>query len=405
MKPFQRKWAAFVLVGVVVFLRMPVGQAQDSREALISGAQEQKSKNLQPEVQDRVELFIQNMVNGGWFFSPTPRGLYPYIESVYPSGGLALGLGYRKFFGDYSFAELRGLYSFANDKRFEFRVVSPNHAGGRLDFDATAGWMNATQIPYYGLGSTTTRDNETNFQLQQAYYRGGVTVRPIHWFHVRAASGYENIVEEEGTGDTPTVSDKFNSTTAPGLGVSPAYVHSEAAAALVWAPAEGYARRGGDLRYTYHFYNNTSGNLDNFQLSRAEFVEHIPFLRETWVLSLRARLEGVHGSDTGVPYYLLPWLGDSSTLRGYGTARFRDRHAMLYSAEWRWIPNRFAMDMALFTDAGMVAPRFADLKFTKLKYDYGVGVRFHGPAVTALRIDVAHSDEGFHLVFSTSAPF
>jgi outer membrane translocation and assembly module TamA len=78
---------------------------------------------------------------------------------------------------------------------------------------------------------------------------------------------------------------------------------------------------------------------------------------------------------------------------------------MLYSGEWRWFPNRFAMDMALFVDAGMVAPRFRDLKFTRMKYDYGVGVRLHGPAVTTLRIDAAHSDEGFHLVFAMSAPF
>ena len=405
MRHMRRKSAALVLVGVLGLLWTPFVRAQESREALISSAQEEKSKNLQPEVQDRVELFIQKMVKGGWFFSPTPRGLYPYFDSVYSGGGLTLGAGYRKFLGDYSFAEFRGLYSVKNYKRFEFRVVSPNHARGRLDFDGAAGWMDATQIGYYGLGPTSTRDDETNFRIQQAYYKGGITVKPIRWFHLRGASGYENIVELEGTGPSPTVGDKFNATTAPGLGVSPAYVHSEAAAALVWAPSEGYARRGGDIRYGYHFYQNTSGNLDNFQMSRGEIVQHIPFLRETWVLSLRARLEGVHGSDVGIPYYLLPWLGNGSTLRGYSTGRWRDRHSMLYSGEWRWFPNRFAMDMALFMDAGMVAPRFRDLKFTQLKYDYGIGVRFHGPAVSALRIDAAHSDEGFHLVFSMSAPF
>jgi len=106
-----------------------------------------------------------------------------------------------------------------------------------------------------------------------------------------------------------------------------------------------------------------------------------------------------------VPYFLLPWLGSGSTLRGYGTGRFRDRHSLLMTGEWRWIPNRFALDMALFADAGTVAPRFQDLSFDKLKYDYGIGVRLHGPAVTALRFDVAHGSEGWHLVISASAPF
>jgi outer membrane translocation and assembly module TamA len=61
--------------------------------------------------------------------------------------------------------------------------------------------------------------------------------------------------------------------------------------------------------------------------------------------------------------------------------------------------------MALFMDAGTVAPRFSDLKFTKLKYDYGVGIRLHGPEITPLRFDVAHSDEGWQFVISSSAPF
>jgi hypothetical protein len=404
MKSWKQKWVALVLVAVVVLLWTSAAGAQESREALISSVQEEKSKKLQPEEQDRIELFIKKMVEGGWFFSPTPRGLYPYFDSVYSGGGLTLGAGYRKFWGDYSFAELRGLYSLKNYKRGEFRVVTPGHARGRLDFDGTAGWMDATQIGYFGLGPKSHKDAETNFRIQEAYFRGGVTVKPVPWFHLRAATGYENFVELAGTGVTPTVGDKFNSKTAPGLGVSPDYIHSEASAALVWAPAEGYARRGGAIRYTYHFYNNKGGNLDNFQLSREELVQHIPFLRETWVLSLRGRLESVHGSGT-VPYYLLPWLGNGSTLRGYSTGRFRDRDSMLYSAEWRWFPNRFAMDMALFSDAGTVAPRFKDLKFSQLKYDYGIGIRFHGPAVTALRVDVAYGSEGLRFIFSTSSPF
>jgi outer membrane translocation and assembly module TamA len=61
--------------------------------------------------------------------------------------------------------------------------------------------------------------------------------------------------------------------------------------------------------------------------------------------------------------------------------------------------------MALFFDAGTVAPRFKDLSADDLRYDYGIGVRFHGPAVTALRLDLARSDEGWKLVIAASAPF
>jgi hypothetical protein len=379
--------------------------SQETRAESIAKKQEEKSKNLQHEQPDKVEQFIKTMQQNGWFLSANPRGFYPYFDSVYSGGGLTLGAGYRGFYGDYAFAEVRGLYSFKNYKRIEFRTVSPNHSGGRLDLEATAGWMDATQIPYYGLGPDSPKSGESNFRIQETYAKAGFTVKPVRWFHLRAVSGYDGYSEKSGTGESPSIEELYGPATAPGLGVSPAYVHTEASAGIVWTPSELYARRGGVYRYSFHDYRNVAGNLDSFQMTRGELVQHIPFLRETWVLSLRGRLESVYGKDALVPYFLLPWLGSGSTLRGYGTGRFRDRHSLLMTGEWRWIPNRFGLDMALFYDAGMVAPRVRDFSLSGLKHDYGIGLRLHGPAVTAFRFDVAHGSEGWHLIFSVSSPF
>jgi len=405
MRLLKRRWMAISLIGAVhLCLWTSHAGAQESRAGVIASQQEEKSKRLQPEEPDKVEQIIHKMTAGGWFFSATPRGFYPYFDSVYSGGGFTLGAGYRKYYGDYTFAEVRGLYSFKNYKRIEFRTASPNLIWERLDADATVGFMDATQIPYYGLG-LTDREGETNFRLQETYARGGVTLKPVRWFHLRGSSGYDRFDEKEGTGSSPTVEELYDQTTAPGLNVSPAYVHTEISAAIVTAPATGYARRGGIYRYTLNDYQNISGGLESFQVTRAEAVQHIPVFRETWVLSLRGRMESAHGPVDGIPYYLFPWLGSGSSLRGYGTGRFRDKHSLLMSGEWRWIPNRFFLDMALFMDAGTVAPRFKDLKLSKLKYDYGIGIRFHGPEVTPLRFDVAHGDEGWHFVISSSAAF
>jgi outer membrane translocation and assembly module TamA len=63
------------------------------------------------------------------------------------------------------------------------------------------------------------------------------------------------------------------------------------------------------------------------------------------------------------------------------------------------------MDMAIFYDAGKVTSRREDLNFDGLKQNFGVGVRFHGPLTTPLRIDVARGSEGVNVVFSGAAPF
>ena len=110
-------------------------------------------------------------------------------------------------------------------------------------------------------------------------------------------------------------------------------------------------------------------------------------------------------TDDVVPYFLLPQLGSGRTLRGYPTGRFRDRHSLLTSAEFRWIPNRLGLDMALFYDAGKVTSRREDLDLDGLKSDYGIGARFHGPTTTVLRIEGARGSDGWRLVFATSAAF
>ena len=75
----------------------------------------------------------------------------------------------------------------------------------------------------------------------------------------------------------------------------------------------------------------------------------------------------------------MPSLGGGSVLRGYSTGRFRDRHALITTAEWRWFPNRTAFDVAFFFDAGTVAARRADLLSERMQTDWGIGGRFHGP--------------------------
>ena len=78
---------------------------------------------------------------------------------------------------------------------------------------------------------------------------------------------------------------------------------------------------------------------------------------------------------------------------------------MLFNGEWRWIPSRLALDMALFFDAGMVAPRIEAIAMESLATSYGIGVRFHGPARTPLRVELARSREGMRIVFAASAAF
>ena len=134
-------------------------------------------------------------------------------------------------------------------------------------------------------------------------------------------------------------------------------------------------------------------------------IQHVPFLRETWVLAFRGRVQTVLNDNDVVPFYLLPSLGSGGTLRAYATDRYRDRHSLLASAEWRWIPNRNFFDMSVFVDAGKVTRDRADLDFRGLRTNWGIGARFHGLDLTALRVELAKGQEGWAFIFAASPPF
>jgi outer membrane protein assembly factor BamA len=110
-------------------------------------------------------------------------------------------------------------------------------------------------------------------------------------------------------------------------------------------------------------------------------------------------------SDTAegheIPFYLMPSLGGSNTLRAFANYRFHDRHLALGNVELR-LAMLAHLDTVMFLDAGNVAARMADLNFDKRSI--GVGLRVHSGRSTFARFDVAHGPEGWRVTLSTNDP-
>ena len=145
--------------------------------------------------------------------------------------------------------------------------------------------------------------------------------------------------------------------------------------------------------------------MNGFNQVDYEGIQHIPVLREAWVVSLHAMAQTTYDkSGQTIPFFMMPSIGGGSDLRAYASWRLRDLNSLYLQAEWRVMVNRF-VDMALFYDAGKVAARRTDLTLGDMKSDYGLGFRWHGPMATPLRIEVTHGHEGFALVFAASEVF
>ena len=390
---------AFLCVTLALVSSTPA-HAQDTREAAIAAEQAKKAqaaKPYEPGAAERWALALQRE------FLLVPSGLYPYFGSVYSGGGFTLGAGYRQFYGDRTHWDVKGLYSFKNYKNVEFSTDSWAHANGKLDLHSRVGWRDAPQVAFYGLGMQSPNER-TNFRLKQTYFGGDVQVRPGYWTVFGGAVTFDQYTLEEGAGNAPSIETIHTPATAPGLGDSPDYVHLAFSGGIDTRPSPGYARHGSLFQVTYHNYADTEETY-SFDRVDAEAVQHIPILRENWVISLHGLMQTTLSDDDVVPYFLLPSLGSGSTLRAYPSGRYRDRHSLLLSGEFRWIPSRLGIDMAFFYDMGKVTPRWDDLSLNGLKSNVGVGVRFHTPFATPLRIELAKGREGMNLVFSGSAAF
>jgi hypothetical protein len=387
--------------GYLLCLGLPVGaqQPSDSREAEIASKQAEKAKTAKPYVPNRVERIIADLRREA---IEAPSGIFPALDSVYSGGGFTLGAGYRQWFADAASWELKGLYSIKNYKLVETGLQTP--VGEHFRVGTRVGWRDAPQAAYYGLGMDTTKADRANYTLQETYVDAWAAFRPKPWLVLDGSVSYEDYPIKSGKGSAPSIETIYNPLTAPGLGAQPTYIHAKGTAGIDWRSAPTYSRTGGFYGATLHNYSDSDDAL-SFQLLDANFIQHIPILRETWVLSFHGQMVTTLGDDDTVPFFLLPSLGSGHSLRAYSSWRFRDRHSLLTQAEFRWIPNRLGMDMGLFYDAGKVASRREDLDFDGLKSDWGVGVRFHALRFSILRIEAARGSEGWNLVFSTSSPF
>ena len=204
-----------LLVPVVAGAQSPPAP-ENSRAAVIANAQAEKAKTLQPYVPSAFERKLLWLKRE---FLEQPSGFYPYFASVYSGGGFTLGAGYRRYYGDRTQWNLRGLYSIKGYKSIEFSTDSVGHGVGRFDWHARAGWMDATQVAFYGL-SIDSPDARTSFRLKEGYVGANMDLRPVPWIVFGAGATYEDYKIEEGLG-YPSIETVHTPATAPGLGAIP----------------------------------------------------------------------------------------------------------------------------------------------------------------------------------------
>ena len=231
---------------------------------------------------------------------------------------------------------------------------------GRFDLHGRFGWRDATQVAYYGLGMTSPEER-ANFRMKQTYVGGDVQVRPGGFTVFGVGITYEDYTLEAGAGSDPSIEEIFTPATAPGSATARRYLHTPFSGGLDWRPSR---RLRAARRPLPGHATTTTPTRRDLQLRSRSTARSCSTCRSCarpgWsrcTASCRPR------STTTTP------CRTSCCRRSAAAARCGPTRAgataiataCCCTGELRWIPNRSALDMAVFYDMGKVASHWDDL--------------------------------------------
>jgi hypothetical protein len=389
----------FAIVLVLTIVAANPAAAQETRAGRLRQAREEKQQALAPYEPGVLETALKTFETGGVPLVTTD-GIYIRLGSLTTGSGFAYGGGYRTSrLGDRE----AGLDLWAGMSRTaywaaEARVRLPRLAGGRALAEGYARRHEYPQEAYFGLGPASRRRDQADYRLAHTVVGWRAGLRPASI--VTIGGGLEYLQPRIGRGtddDLPGLDQLFDDRSAPGVRRQPDFVRSSAFLDVDWRRPLN-ARNGGWYRVEYSRYTDRELGAHTFSRLDVDFRQFVSFLAERRVLMGRVLAStSDQGSGQSVPFYLMPTLGGHDSLRGFRPYRFRGPHALLVQGEYRF-EIWSGLDGALFTDAGKVAMRRADLDFTRLESDYGFGFRFNTDNGIVARVDAAFgSRDGRHL--------
>ena len=372
--------------------------AQTSRADELRARREEKARELAAGKRNKIEAFLYSIENDLMFervLNP-PRGVHLRVGGIGEGAGFGLGPGYRHQTDAFAF-RLSGAASMKRYVIGEAALLFPGLVRDGAYGEVYVRRRDFPQEDFFGLGPQSRVEDRSNFALRDTLVRATGGVR-AGGFVAGVGAGY--LVPSVGSGTDrrmPSSEIVFDRSALPGFDERPEFAVVEPFVEFSTADPPLNPTSGGRYRLTYARYQDR--DLERFTFGRWDLDarQYVPLLHGTRSIALRVQVSS-SDPDAGhlVPFYLLPTLGGSYSLRGFRTFRFRDRSLLLLQSEYRWRINDFVTG-ALFYETGAVGPRLSDLG--GLERDYGFGLRAGSRNGVAFRADIAlGSGEGTRIL-------
>ena len=418
-------WTTFGAVPSALFavlLCQSIVEAQaPNRADLLEAEREVKRDEVKPPQRTTVERGMQLLEKALTRFENikgSDPGLH-YTSGHLPAGsGFGFGLGYT-----YRPTTKGGYSEPGRPNAIDFEVGAAYSTRDYYETNAVVQWRNIgasivnaawrakyhedPEEDFFGLGPQSERGDRTNYLYREFEGTTDLWLSPAKGVRVGGSASY--LTPSVGSGRDPrfaSLEEVFDPFTIAGFqGGQRNFLRVDAFLDYDRRDNSSYPRAGSFVGMKISDYSDR--DLDRFNFRRLELnaEQYVPFDNRYKVLALGANVVLTDAdANNSVPFYFMPDLGGPQRLRGFREHRFRDNNSIVATAEYRW-EAWWALDVAVFGDAGKVVARRSDINLKNLEGTYGIGFRLHSKKAFAFRLDVAHSREGFIPIFTAKHVF
>ena len=396
---------------ITIILALSIGsaasaQSQDdtSRATALSTARDQKAETIAPPARsltERALYWYDNRDSGlSW------NGLHVNMGNFSGGAGFAAGIGFTRHAIGSAIVDpqqanrvdldLSAGRSIIGYQRLSARVDVLNIGGAPINL--SLGWRD-DQMPqedFYGLGQGSSEDRHVSYGLDTRDVTAGIEWKPFRRMMIGAAVAHLAPVLGPGSDSrVPSIEATFDPSTAPGLGGLPKFIRADALLGFDWRDSASHPRSGGHYQVRASRFDGQGDDRTDFERVDIQLQQIVPLGNRYRRLELRAQAALTDsGNLSRVPVIYMPSVGGPATLRGFAMSRFRDHQAVSMTAEYQW-EAWWALDAALFVDAGQVQHAIGDFALRSFATNYGIGLRLHSNSKFLARLDLAYGREGF----------
>ncbi|MFL6228065.1 MAG: BamA/TamA family outer membrane protein [Pyrinomonadaceae bacterium] len=319
-------------------------------------------------------------------------------------------------------------------RMFEGEAYMPRLGDEQTHADVTFNYTRRTRDNFFGIGPRVSRDNETNYSLEERSLNAGVfrdfTHRTQAGVYVRLSNSHAFRGEDDSE---PPVDLLFsgNPASVPASRFLPGL---DTHAKIFSAGAYGvYDRRDNSRGLTQGAYlygrfasndgrkiNNTFSDFDWFE-GELDGRAYVPLGSDKTSAAARAYvwLKNPKGGSQ-IPFYDMAFLGGRTYVRGFDEYRYFGNNLLMFTTElrqtvWSKTDTR-GIDVFAFGDAGQVwGDNRSQTDLTVLHNDkfsasnwrasFGGGAQYRVGSLLILRAEVAHSSESNKFYFSIGRGF